>query len=132
MLRKIRNSEYFRYLWLFMALYILNLSADTQDFHGRLVKEDLTFNDQESLIEFVVEEIIGLDEVFKEYDDPDSEDGSKKLNIKNLNYIPPFLVLNFQENDEPFVLKKNRIPSNLHVLSNDFCKIQLPPPKFLI
>ena len=55
-----------------MALYLLNICVDSPDFHKN-TPENLTINDQESLIELVVEQVLDLGNIIPEQDDADSE-----------------------------------------------------------
>ncbi|WP_051664203.1 hypothetical protein [Dyadobacter crusticola] len=63
----------------FLALHILNLSVDSPDGQPYFVAEDLSINDQESFVELVVEKILGFDDAFAEFDDPDSSNINVKL-----------------------------------------------------
>lgn len=65
-----------------MAAYLLNISVDTADVYPDHIPEDLSFNDQESMAEVVVEMVLGFEDAFEEYDDHDTEDHSKKKNVK--------------------------------------------------
>ena len=57
-----------------MGLYLFNLSVDTSDPNPRHIPEDLSINDQESMVELVAEQILGMEDAFEEFDDTDSED----------------------------------------------------------
>ena len=60
MLSQIRNSVFTKILWGLMGLYLLNISVDTADPNPEHIPEDLSINDQESIVEIVVEKILGL------------------------------------------------------------------------
>lgn len=49
--------------------------------------ENLTINDQESIIELVLEKLLGYDNAITEYDDHDTDDQSKKTTVK-IELIP--------------------------------------------
>ncbi len=70
---QIRNSTFLRVLWGLYALYLLNISVDTADPMSNFQSEDLSFNDQESVVEIVVEKFLGYEHAIIEYDDPESE-----------------------------------------------------------
>lgn len=55
-----------------MALYVLNGSVDAPDFHSERVSEDLAYNDQESALEILVEQVLGFENAIAEYDDNDA------------------------------------------------------------
>lgn len=79
-----------RFLCLFMALQIFNLSIDTKDSIPDNVPEDLTINDQESFIELVLEKFLGFENAVSEHDESDQESGSldfKKINLVSINFF---------------------------------------------
>ncbi len=65
-----------------MGIYMLNISADTRDPESNHIAEDLSINDQESMIEVLVETILGFEDAFEEFDDPDGDDQNKKISPK--------------------------------------------------
>lgn len=71
-----------RYLSLFYALYLLNLSVDAPDISGQQHGEDLSINDQESLAELVIEHLLGFEDAIDEYDEQDSEEVPAKKAAK--------------------------------------------------
>lgn len=68
----------FRLLWGLMALFFLNGSIDTPDINPSWIEEDLSINDQESLLELICESFLGYEEAFEEYDDMDSQEDENK------------------------------------------------------
>src|SRR5690606_17957684 len=87
MFQHIRHSIAIRFLWGFMGLYFLNMSVDTVDAYPNNIPEDLSFNDQESIVEIVVEQVLGYENAIEEHDDPDTENHTKKSNFK-IDFIP--------------------------------------------
>lgn len=59
-----------------MAFHIFNCSIDAPDLTPAGVPEDLSYNDLETVTEFIAEELLGLDNFFAEHDDDDSDDKS--------------------------------------------------------
>ncbi|MCU0358576.1 MAG: hypothetical protein MUE95_13445, partial [Cyclobacteriaceae bacterium] len=53
---------------------MLNLSIDPPDLHSHTIPEDLSINDIESVIELVIEDILGFDSFFAENDEADDND----------------------------------------------------------
>ncbi|MFD2100792.1 hypothetical protein [Flagellimonas iocasae] len=110
-----------------MGLFLLNISVDSVDPNPDYIPEDLSFNDQESIIEIVVEKILGFENAFEEYDDPDSEDHNKKNNVKvNL------LVLFYTNYKAPHLLalqNSRHFPDHGACLTSGFGEIDSPPPK---
>lgn len=63
-----------RFLWLLMALHLLNCSVDAPDVSSNWTPEDLGYNEQESVVEILLEQVADLGDVIAEYDDDDSGD----------------------------------------------------------
>lgn len=77
MLRSIRNTSFTRFFWGLMGLYLLNISVDGPNHLPIELAEDLTINHQESILEIVVEKLLGFENAIVEYDDHDMEDKNK-------------------------------------------------------
>ena len=127
MLSQIRNSVFSKILWGLMGLYLLNISVDTADPNPEHIPENLSINDQESIVEIVVEKILGYENAIEEYDDHDTEDHNKKSNVK-IDLATHSLVDN--------ALNQSLIESTRHkfldyntYLTNGFQKLDIPPPK---
>jgi hypothetical protein len=110
-----------------MSIYLLNLSVDTSDALPNHFPEDLTINDQESIIEIIVEQILGFENAIKEYDDIDNEEHNKKTNSKleifdqkPINYCirQPFI----KESKQKFNTQRSH-------LTLGFNQLETPPPK---
>jgi hypothetical protein len=105
---KDRDSWWRKIFWVLLALQILNLSVDSPDGHPFFVAEDLSVNDQESLVEFFVEKILGIHDAFPEFDDPDSSTINVKLVLSSPLTADKFLFI-------PQMLKYTR--TACHILS---------------
>lgn len=127
MFETIRNHTLTKFFWALLGLYFLNSSVDTPDPYPDYIPEDLTYNDQESILEFVVEKMLGFEEAFEEHDEPDSEEHNKKNNGK-INF---FVDSHYGHHSNKFnCLSKSKIfidPSCF--LTNVFLNIDTPPPK---
>jgi len=77
----IREHIAFRFLWLVMALNILNCSVDTPDAQPDNVPEDLTYNDMESIVEVLLEEVFDINNAIAEHDEPD-DDNTSNFSLK--------------------------------------------------
>jgi hypothetical protein len=64
-----------RYLWVLMALHVLNCSIDTPDVNPDSVPENLSYNDIESISELLIEEVMGFENAIAEHEERDTEDG---------------------------------------------------------
>ena len=109
-----------------MGFYLLNLSVDISDPMPEHIPEDLSINDQESIIEIVIEKIIGYEDAIKEYDDHDSEDhnnSSVKIDIISQHNSDSNKEQSFTEK------AKQRLPNCFAFLSNGHQSPDKPPPK---
>jgi len=110
-----------------MGLYLLNISVDTADPKPEHIPEDLSINDQESILEIVFEKVLGYEDAFKEYDDHDKEDHNIKTNVKidlTTHYIAEIVL-----NQKAIVTARQNFPDYNAVLTNGFQKLDFPPPK---
>ena len=82
MIRRIRQARFLQLFWGGMAVFLLNLSVDAPDPFPSFLPEDLTHNEQESITELIVEQLLGFDNAFVEYDDDDNEERNSKLTLK--------------------------------------------------
>jgi len=81
-----RSNIISRIFCFLMAIHIFNLSVDTKDASPDSIAEDLSFNDQETIVELLLEKVIGIDNAISEQDEPDQEDGGA-LDFKKVNLI---------------------------------------------
>lgn len=65
-----------------MAAHLLNISADTPDFDFDLSNAYLTINAHESVVEILVENVLGFENAITEYDHNEEENKDKKQNLK--------------------------------------------------
>lgn len=127
MLSQIRNSVFTKILWGIMGLYMLNISVDPADPNPEHIPEDLTFNDQESIIEIIIEKVLGYEDAIKEYDDYDTEDHNTKTNVK-IDLATHYIVDN-NLNQSFIEIKKHKFPEYTTNLTKGFQKLDIPPPK---
>jgi hypothetical protein len=110
-----------------MGLYLLNISVDTADPNPEHIPEDLSFNDQESIVEIVVEKVLGFEDAIKEYDDHDTEDHNKKKNVKIDLLVHVIKADKFAQNQ--LLKRKTLFPEYEVRLTKGFNEIDSPPPK---
>lgn len=127
MFSQIRNSVFTKILWGLMGLYLLNISVDSTDPNPEHIPEDLSFNDQESIIEIVLEKILGYEDAIKEYDDHDTKDHNKQKNIKIDLLVHVIKADKFKHN--LIGETKNLYPYFEARLTKGFNRIDSPPPK---
>lgn len=126
MINRIRKSKLSKFLMGLMGLYLFNLSVDTTDPYPEYIPEDLSFNDQESIIEIIIEQILGFENAIKEYDDHDTEEHNKKQNTKI-----ELLAFQLHTNENPPKLSERSIIAAGHKtpITDGFIDIDSPPPK---
>ena len=129
MIRRIRNSVFIKVFWGLMGIYLLNISVDTADPNPEHIPEDLSLNDQESIIEIVIEKILGFENAIDEYDDHDTKDHTKKSNVK-IDLVVHFTV-DCHNSLSVFERRKQRYPDFEANLTNGFYQLDTPPPKIL-
>lgn len=123
----IRNSIFSKILWGFMGLNLLNVSIDTDDINHEFMIEDVFFNDQETIIELVVEKILGFENAFEEFDDAEKEDHTLKKNTK-IDFIIHEKI-DFK-NKKTFIKKNNQLFANQSsFIEKGRHLLDTPPPK---
>lgn len=65
----------FRVFWFIMGLILLNLSVDPPDGHPESIAEDLDYNDMESIVEIVLEQVLDIEDAIPEQEDDDTTQG---------------------------------------------------------
>ncbi len=109
-----------------MGLYLLNISVDSPDPNPESIPEDLSINDQESIIEIVLEKILGYEDAIEEYDDNDTEDHNKtnvKIDLID-SYTADYLI---KQSIVEMTIQK--FPDFNAFLTNGFHQLDTPPPK---
>lgn len=110
-----------------MGLYLLNISVDSADPNPQHIPEDLSFNDQESIVEIAVEKVLGFEDAIKENDDHDTEDHNKKKNVEIDLSVP---AIDAGKVDDNLFLKRNKTFADYEDrLTKGFNEIDSPPPK---
>lgn len=127
MISQIRNSVFIRVLFGLLGLYLLNISVDTADPNPEHIAEDLSFNDQESIVEIIVEKVLGFENAIKEYDDHDTQDHNKKVNVK-IDLISQHTV-DFDFKQSIIASSRQKLSEYRTYLTNGFRQLDTPPPK---
>ncbi|WP_420156172.1 hypothetical protein [Siphonobacter sp.] len=131
MKKRKRSWWLYQMFCLVMALHVINLSIDTPDhivIHSESgeTHEDPTINDMESLIEFVLEKGLGLEDVIPEHDDPDEDSDLAKFQqdycfVAVFRLLPPVPTV--------VTLPQVRTPEPSIELLHCLMEISLPPPQ---
>jgi hypothetical protein len=120
----LRNSVFSKILWGIMGLFLLNISVDIADPNPENIPEDLSINDQESIIEIIVEKILGYENAIEEYDDNDAEDQNKKTHLK-IELVAQWRI-DARARQEIYKTSKQRFPAYNSYLRNGFQKLDTP------
>ncbi|TDB61815.1 hypothetical protein [Arundinibacter roseus] len=131
MIRAIQNSRFVRGLWGFLCLYMLNCSIDTPISPTDYPSNHLGFNEQESVMEVILEHILGFDTAVPDYDSDDSEkETPQKKSFSIPVFFIPILSLLFKSEQ---ILKKSEFSWFLiNQPRNPFFEIHSPPPDFCL
>ncbi|RTY67590.1 hypothetical protein [Flavobacterium sp. LB2P53] len=127
MIKQIRHTLLTRYFWGFMSLYLLNCFVDSPDAQPNHLPEDLTHNDLESIIEIVVEQILGFENAIPEYDDNDT---NQDFAAKSAFFIDFFVVPNSAISlyKKYLYLKKGKLAEQNSIPPTPYFEIHTPPP----
>lgn len=129
MISKLNNLKPLKFFWILMALLLLNCSVDTTGLFADSVEtKQLIANDQESIIEIVVEQFLGFDNVIPESFDDDMD---QKANLKKAKVIDVFILPNFSIANDFIASENKKIKINIdHNQWDKFhFKIPSPPPE---
>lgn len=130
MITATRNSLLVRYFWGFMSLYLLNCCVDSPDVQSNYFPENLTYNDQESVIEIIVEKVLGFEHAIPEYDDTDTNENilGKSAFKLDLFVLPS---MHFYLNQKFLILKNLDLAGQNPIILIPFFEINTPPPEVL-
>ncbi|SHH75347.1 hypothetical protein [Wenyingzhuangia marina] len=128
MIGKLRNNKFLKFICGFTGLYMLNISIDTTDPNPNYIPEDLSFNDQESIIEIVLEKVLGYEDAIEEYDDNDTENYTTKSSLK-IDFI--VYTNNATSLEKSFFnLCRQKFIDDKSFLTSAYLELKNPPPKF--
>lgn len=123
----LRSSVITKWIWGFLVLVLLNISVDVPDSNPNYCAEDLSYNDQESIIELVLEKLLGFENAIMEMEDQDSEEQNKQSGSKvDFALLHTFVEDYHQPN---FTFKQQVIDRFNYLLAKGHVKIMAPPPK---
>jgi len=110
-----------------LALHVLNISIDTPSTAIRGSAEDLTYNKQESIVEYLLEKVFFEENVIAEYDECDSDDSIAKKTAFSVDF---FVLPSITENIPSFSgdVKKDTF-HNVTSAGDILAEIHSPPPE---
>ncbi|UTW68277.1 hypothetical protein KFE94_13080 [bacterium SCSIO 12643] len=109
-----------------MGLHLLNISIDAADPNPQHIPEDLSINDQESILEVVFEQLLEFENLFIEFDDNDNED------LNNIKIVKPDFSLFKATSNYLFKFsfaQQHVFPEYLFFLAQRVIPIDSPPPE---
>ncbi len=115
-------------MWFVLALHILNCSVDTADAQPENVPEDLSYNDMESVVEILLEQVLGIDNAIAETDDADTDAGGTFSIKKGVDF-------SYHQSPIKSLFCYNSIAISKHILYKENYSKQFhpeltpPPPK---
>jgi hypothetical protein len=120
-----RRHIIFRVICVLLAVHIVNVSIDTPDGQPYYMPEDLSINDQESVVELVLEKGLGMENAVAEHDEPGDESQDLELikEFKRCNISYPEIKLYRS------CITVSNLPYQEGFLSQYTCDITPPPPK---
>lgn len=128
MIGRLQNNKLLRFFWVLLTLFLLNTSIDMADDMPSNITEDLSFNEQESILEYVLEEMMGIEDAIPESED---NDPSQHTNIKKSTGFDQFIisaVITHRE-DYPVCRRKAYRPQEVFFIPGSYTKITTPPPE---
>jgi len=92
-MQRIRQHFLSRFFCGLVAAIILNFSVDVPDLHDDSVPEDLSYNDIESVAEWVCEDVLDIENAFSEHDEDDESHPLKVEKTVQLFFERPTALL---------------------------------------
>lgn len=113
-----------------MAIYLLNISADTEDLPTTTENEDLTINDQESFVEIFVEQILGFEDAIAEFNNAEPQN----FLIKKVSKVKTQLIPHHQISVSSEQNKTQNQPQAYFIaqILKGFNSLEHPPPQHMI
>lgn len=128
MLNVLRHTTIKTFVWGFMAFYLLNISVDVTSFFDGKEQKIKNYNEQESIVELVLEKVLGFEEAIPENNSNDSEQNpTMKKGFAMDKFVLPFYEINTK------LIAFNPIQKSFYYSKTIFLKpsleIHSPPPE---
>jgi hypothetical protein len=129
-MKKFKQNNILKIVWIVMALHILNFSIDAPDIVNEYISEDLSYNEIESFSELITESIFDIENAFAESDEQGDEDSGFVKKIVDIK----FYQVAFEDEIITPTLKNIKNNSASVNYSKPFCStiyisIFSPPPE---
>ena len=127
MLLKIQKYRLTQYFWLLIAFHFINLSIDIE--YDNRSFSTIGLNEQESIVELLLEKVIGFDDIIPENDHDDDMDDFKPNKVQLSYQELPILNIDLNFTKVKNIKKHfNRLDCN-KIPDPDY-KINTPPPEY--
>lgn len=126
MIQIFRHKQFVKSILWLLCLQFFNLSIDTRDVQANHQVEDLSINDQESIIELVVEKVFGWEKAFTEVDDQDHEKNTKPKLEKVVSFHQLICIQKLSVEID-FITEESTYP--IPSLTNGFHQKIIQPPQ---
>jgi hypothetical protein len=128
-MKKIRHLKIFRFAWIVMAIHILNFSIDPPDVNQD-IPEDLSYNEIESITEWIAENVLQITDAFPEHDDDDDNGTGITKKVLELQYYESPIAINDKVDSAIPVTDRNAVSSyDFFSLPQNFLDVFSPPPE---
>ena len=124
----LRSHSVVRFVWFLMALHILNCSIDTIDPGKKDNQESLAFNDIESIVELILEEVLHIKNAIPEHSEDETNQGQGLVLKKGIDFIFFFSTKVFAANPAEDTVRYSNFYFD-HFFSSFKQEIDSPPPK---
>jgi hypothetical protein len=108
-----------------MAFQIFNVSIDMPDGTAQDVPEDLSINEQESVVELILEKGLGYEDAIAERDEPGDESQNFELNKDFKMNVNHYAQITFNIISTEYIQRPYKVDFNSEYLQD----ITPPPPK---
>jgi hypothetical protein len=126
-MEKIRSSLFVKYTLLLFSFFIFNYSIDVPDAHNDLSAEDLSYNDIESVSEFFIEIVLGIEDFVPENNDDDSDERTSFLKKIDLQLNGKIIILSRDYYHSMPII--NNFPNPFSIVKNPFTNGLIKPPQ---
>lgn len=127
MLYAIRKSVFFRFLWILVCIQMFNISVDAPDGHTDAIKEDLSINEMESVVEIVLEQCFDIADAIPEHDEEDDNEANS-IGKYSLQFF-----CNSQQHSiekaQHMIISKKIYSCDEYLLCDNYLEKDTPPPK---
>ncbi|NIJ44753.1 lactate dehydrogenase-like 2-hydroxyacid dehydrogenase [Wenyingzhuangia heitensis] len=109
-----------------MGLHLLNICIDMPDSSLIGMPENLAINEQESIVEVILEKVLGYENAIEEYDDNETED-NKQNEDEEIEMISAHIPV--YKTELSLKIVKQKFPKLISQITTGFYQLDTPPPK---